>query len=67
MKTSTKDGAGEEAKWDEMNELKDVQKAVKSGEKLVLTAWDENIMSNKEIGSSKPIEYSTLMVAGSKA
>ena len=64
MKTTTKDDAGKEASWNEEFILDDIIKSIKAKESLVLEALDANTFSDDVIGTSKPIDYNTLMIQG---
>ena len=64
MKTTTKDEAGKEATWNEEFILENIEKSINAKETLVLEALDANAFIDNVIGTSKPIDYNTLMIQG---
>ena len=57
FKTTTKDGAGKEATFDEEFILEDIAAAMKSGATLKFNAYDVDTLSDDLIGATEPVKF----------
>lgn len=61
VQTDVKDDAGKSAKWDEKFCLTQVMDQVLSGKRLILEAYDKDLMSSDFLGQTKGISYVSLV------
>lgn len=56
-----KDGAGKEAEWNEKFCLTQVMDQVNSGKRLILEAYDKDLVTSDFLGQTKGISYVSLV------
>lgn len=61
VKTEVKDGAGLNAEWNEKFRLTQVQDQVISGKRLVLEAYDKDLVTSDFLGATKGLSFVTLV------
>lgn len=61
IKTSVKGGAGKSATYNETFVLDDVRDRIMSGEDLIFESYDEDVVSDDYLASTKPVSYVDLI------
>ena len=61
VQTEVKDGAGLNAEWNEKFRLTQVHEQVLSGKRLVLEAYDKDVLSSDFLGATKGLSFVTLV------
>ena len=61
VQTEVKDGAGLNAEWNEKFRLTKVQEQVLSGKRLILEAYDKDLVTSDFLGKTKGLSFVSLV------